>query len=89
MTTLHHRLVVDGQQLLADTLGNRVKAGAGTAGKNYSFHVNIMYCCKLSERPAGNPYYMELPAGNAFTCIFGVAQAVWMPDCPCRGDGCA
>ena len=35
---IHHRLVVDGQQLFAYTFCNRVKPRAGAPGENYSFH---------------------------------------------------
>jgi len=34
---IHHRLVVDRQQLLADGKGSRVQAGAGAAGENNAF----------------------------------------------------
>ena len=34
-----HRLVVDRQQLFAGDHGQRVKPGAGTAGKNDTFHI--------------------------------------------------
>ncbi len=35
-----HRLVVDGHQLLADRLGERVEAGAGASSENDAFHVS-------------------------------------------------
>ena len=34
-----HRLVVDGQQLFADALGDRVETGAGAAGEDDAFHI--------------------------------------------------
>ena len=33
-----HRPSIDGQKLLADSLGNRVKAYAGAAGEDEAFH---------------------------------------------------
>ena len=39
---IHHRLVIDGQQLFANTLGNRVKPRAGASGEYYSFHCYIV-----------------------------------------------
>ena len=36
---IDHRLVVDGQQLLADALGDRVEPGAGAAGEDDAFHI--------------------------------------------------
>lgn len=45
---IHHRFVVDGQQLFANTLGNRVKAGAGASGEDYCFHVKIIFYHALS-----------------------------------------
>ena len=35
---IHHRPIIDGQKLLADSLGNRVKTCAGAAGKDDAFH---------------------------------------------------
>ena len=34
----HHRPIIDGQKLLADSLGNRVKTCAGAAGEDEAFH---------------------------------------------------
>ena len=39
---INHRLVIDGQQLFANTLGNRVKPRAGPSSEYYSFH-----CCMV------------------------------------------
>ena len=39
---IHHRFVVDGQQLFANTLGNRVVARAGPSGENYSFYCKLL-----------------------------------------------
>ena len=36
---IHHRPVTDGQKLLADSLGNRVKTCAGAAGEDEAFHI--------------------------------------------------
>ena len=36
---IHHRLVEDGNELLAHTLGDGVKSGTGASGENYSFHI--------------------------------------------------
>ena len=36
---IHHGLVVDGQQLLADALRDRIEAGAGASGEDDSFHI--------------------------------------------------
>ena len=36
--TRRHPPVIDGQKLLADSLGNRVKACAGGAGEDEAFH---------------------------------------------------
>jgi len=33
-----HRPIIDGQKLLADSLGNRVKTCAGAAGEDEAFH---------------------------------------------------
>ena len=42
--TRRHPPVIDGQKLLADSLGNRVKACAGAAGKDDAFHgISIIY----------------------------------------------
>ena len=35
---IHHRFVIDGHQLFADSLGDGIKACAATTGKNDSFH---------------------------------------------------
>ena len=35
---IHHRPIINGQKLLADTLGNRVKTCAGAAGEDEAFH---------------------------------------------------
>ena len=35
---VHHRLVIDGEELLAHPLGDRVQAGAGASGEDNSFH---------------------------------------------------
>ena len=37
---IDHRLVVDGQQLLADAFGDRKEPGTGAAGQDDAFHVN-------------------------------------------------
>ncbi len=36
---VHHRLVVDGEELFAHPLGDRVQAGAGASGEDDSFHL--------------------------------------------------
>ena len=48
---IHHRLVVDGQQLFANALGNRVKPRAGPAGEYDAFHV-ISFFLFLKRWPA-------------------------------------
>ena len=45
---IHHRLVIDGQQLFAYTLGNRVKPRAGASGEYYSFHKFTLFIYALS-----------------------------------------
>ena len=35
---IHHRLIIDGQQLLAHPLGYRAKSGAGSPGEYDAFH---------------------------------------------------
>lgn len=35
---IYHRPIIDGQKLLADSLGNRVKTRAGAAGEDEAFH---------------------------------------------------
>ena len=35
---IHYQLVIDGQKLLANSLGNRVKTCAGAAGEDEAFH---------------------------------------------------
>ena len=39
---IDHRLVVDGEQLFADALGDGVQSCAGPSGENDSFHVNML-----------------------------------------------
>ena len=36
---IHHRPIIDGQKLLADSLGNGVKTCAGAAGEDEAFHI--------------------------------------------------
>ena len=53
---IHHRLVINRQKLLADSLGNRVKTCAGAAGEDDAFHGQVIEFwhavsnCKLSFR---------------------------------------
>ena len=42
---VHHRLVIDGEQLLAHPLGYGIKAGTGAAGENDGFHTKIFNFC--------------------------------------------
>ena len=39
VTVIHHRFVINGQQLFADVLRNRVETCAATARQYYSFHI--------------------------------------------------
>ena len=47
---IHHRLIVDGQQLFAYTLGNRVKPRAGASGENYYSHAKTLFYHALLSR---------------------------------------
>ena len=40
---IHHWLVVNRHELLADTFGDRIQSCTTTACENYTFHINIIY----------------------------------------------
>ena len=46
---IHHRLVEDREQLLADALGNRIEAGAGAPRENDAFHYASRLIHSFSE----------------------------------------
>ena len=60
---IHHRLVVDGQQLFANTLGNRVKPRAGPSGEYYSFHVKTLFYHALLAALRKSSYKYGPPLG--------------------------
>ena len=48
---IDHRLVIYGDELLADALGDGVEAGAGSASQNDSFHVVFLFTEKYLRTP--------------------------------------
>jgi len=56
-----HRLVVDGQQLLARDHRQGIETGAGASGKNNAFHVNLQgtYSTKENEILQNTPSYLN------------------------------
>ena len=51
---IHHRLIIDGQELLAHAFGDRVQTGAGASGKDYSFH-GFTGSCTYPRNTSGSP----------------------------------
>ena len=70
---IHHRLVVDGKHLLADTFGYGIKAGAGASRKYNSFHILIIalffrpsiQICRSLSRWTWRRYVVSSSAGSA------------------------
>ena len=77
---IHHRLIEDRQQLLADAFGDGVESGAGSTGQYDAFHSRMYFISHLPSR-AGNAEPMRRLAGWS-TCTGAHPYALILASLP-------